>query len=119
MTMMIKTAGMVQGTPDWQLDRMYETESARMWEGQQEQALPAPIEKYSNDTLIEVFAKLDTMRYNFEAIVQWFGDAARMIDGTNESAKIASIADTVSDLGFEARQLQKSIKAVYDRRWSE
>ena len=29
---MVKTAGMVQGTPDWQLDRMYETETAEMLE---------------------------------------------------------------------------------------
>lgn len=29
---MIKTAGMVQGTPDWQLDRAYETETAEMLE---------------------------------------------------------------------------------------
>ena len=28
----MRTAGMVQGTPDWQLDRMYETETAEMLE---------------------------------------------------------------------------------------
>lgn len=29
---MVRTAGMVQGTPDWQLDRAYETETAEMLE---------------------------------------------------------------------------------------
>lgn len=31
---MVKTAGMVHGTPDWQLDRMYETETAQILEAQ-------------------------------------------------------------------------------------
>ena len=34
MTMIAKTAGMVQGTPDWQLDRMYETETEKILEEQ-------------------------------------------------------------------------------------
>ena len=32
MTTIVRTAGMVQGTPDWQLDRAYETETARKLE---------------------------------------------------------------------------------------
>lgn len=31
---MVVTAGMVQGTPDWQLDLMRETETAAEWESQ-------------------------------------------------------------------------------------
>ena len=32
MTTIVRTAGMVQGTPDWQLDRAYETETAQKLE---------------------------------------------------------------------------------------
>lgn len=34
MTTITRTAGMVEGTPDWQLDRMYETETAEILEAQ-------------------------------------------------------------------------------------
>ena len=32
MTTIVRTAGMVNGTPDWQLDRMYETDTAKKLE---------------------------------------------------------------------------------------
>ena len=32
MTTLVRTAGMTHGTPDWQLDRMYETDTERVLE---------------------------------------------------------------------------------------
>ena len=53
---MVKTAGMVHGTPDWQLDRMYETETEKRLE-----------EIYNSDDdfpASEVAADLNTADYH-------------------------------------------------------
>lgn len=41
MTTMVRTAGMANGTPDWQLDRMYETETEKILEQQYNDDFPA------------------------------------------------------------------------------
>lgn len=96
MTTFVRTAGMVQGTPDWQLDRMYETESAQMWaEGNRYDII------YS---LADARSDLgDAMRYLEEAVK----DAE---DWHSCEGKIRSMIDSVEALMDEIKDLKTELE---------
>lgn len=98
MTTIVRTAGMVQGTPDWQLDRMYEAECARKWEEQnKEDSILRAIEKL-NDALSLVFKAESRL-----------GSAADKVNGTPMDDKIMSVLDTMELLEVDISRLKNEL----------
>ena len=105
----VKTAGMVQGTPDWQLDLMYESETDRLWAEQQDQPKANPLEKFDFDALNEAHANLHVPLLDCKSIVKYIGEAIEAIPGTPEADKLASIADQISDLSADINDIYKRL----------
>lgn len=105
----MKTAGMVKGTPDWQLDKMYEDESDRLWTEQQEQPKANPLKQFGFDELNDAHSSLCVPLLDCQSIVKFIGDAINAIPGTPEADKLASIADEVSDLEAEIDKISKTL----------
>ena len=79
MTTLVRTAGMVHGTPGWQLDAMYGGESARM------------LEEGSYDTECALRDAWSTTT----KVHRYLADAAHYAEGTPSEAKILSLIDTL------------------------
>ena len=105
----MKTAGMVKGTPDWQLDMMYESESDRLWEEQQDQPKANPLEKFNFDALNEAHASLLVSLIECKSIDKYIGEAIEAIPGTPEADKLALIADSISDLCADIKDIYKRL----------
>lgn len=105
----MRTAGMVNGTPDWQLDMMYENESAMMWEAQQEQPKANPLERFDFDALNAAHAHLSVPELDCKSIVDFIGRTIDEIPGTPEADKLASLADEVSDIYAEIKKIREKL----------
>ena len=109
MELLIKTAGMTHGTPDWQLDNQYEAESAAEWEKQNGTEVTA-LNRKSFDSLNRAWAALETARLDFESLQNYIATACQHIDGTTEGDKLASIYDTLSDLRIEVKAIREKLR---------
>ena len=105
----IMTAGMVHGTPDWQLDRMVESEAAAAWEDQQVKDVPKPLDSLTFNQKNEAHSSLTVVELDFKGVKKYLSDACDAIPGTPEADKLASIYDTVSDLYAEVIEIRKTI----------
>ena len=105
----IITAGMVHGTPDWQLDRMVESEAAAAWEDQQVKEVPKPLDSFSFDQKNEAHSSLTVVDLDFSSIKKYLAEACDAIPGTPEADKMASIYDAVSDLYAEMIEIKETI----------
>lgn len=97
----VKTAGMVHGTPDWQLDRMYESELAQAWEDGQMEEKANPLEQFDFDALNEAHSSLYVALLDCKSLVKFIGETMDAIPGTPEADKLAAISDQVSDLSAD------------------
>ena len=113
---MERTAGMVIGTPDWQLDMMYEGESAEMWEKSNEQP-KEPLDFIEEQKLLGAATKLFVAKTSdLDNALTWISEAVDLIAGTPEADKLASIYDAVSDLSYEMMQIQQKVLKKWEER---
>ena len=107
---MEKTAGMVHGTPDWQLDRMYEEESARIWA--QQNAEPAePVMRISGKKRLEAWSYIEVaILADLDLAEEWLISAHGIIRNTPQGDKLAGLIDQITDLRMDLRQIQQEIK---------
>lgn len=101
----VKTAGMVQGTPDWQLDKLYEKECDRAWEEQQEEPKSNQLEKFNFDELNDAHSNFAVIKCDCQSLVKYIGFAIDALPGTPEADKLAGISDTISDLWAEMKEI--------------
>lgn len=112
----MRTAGMVTGTPDWQLDLMYEGESAEMWEKANEQP-KEPLDFIEPNNLLEAYSKLWTAKTcDFDNALRWISEAIENLKGTPEADRLASIYDAVSDLSYEVRKIYEKAHKKWEAR---
>lgn len=98
MTTMVRTAGMAQGTADWQLDLMRENENARIWESRQ---------RSENDYL--VISKLEAALNAVFGAESRLCDAMAYAEGTEAEDKIQKILDSMELLEIDIRKLKEEI----------
>lgn len=110
------TAGMVKGTPDWQLDRIYESECAEAWEKENEPQ-PTEISRYSFESINRAWAALETAKSTFGLLESEICEALESIIGTPQSDKLASLYDTISDLALEVKEIRDELKTESHRAW--
>ena len=105
----VKTAGMVQGTPDWQLDLMYESELAQAWEDGQVKDKVQPLERFDFDALNESSSSLSVVLLDAKSMIKYLGQAIDAVPGTPEAHKLAAFSDMVSDLAYDIKQIQEAM----------
>lgn len=118
MEMAIRTAGMVEGTPAWQLDRMVESAASQAWEDLNEPA-PRAIEKISFESLNHAWAAMETMKTSFNLLEDNFATCAEKLEGTPEADKLAGLFDKLADIATECREIQAGIREECHRAWTE
>ena len=88
---------MVNGIPDWQLDRMLETESERMW-------------AENNDNLYDVIYPMSDAWNSMSDAQDKLASAADKAEGTRFEGKILSILDAVEALQDEIKSLKVDLE---------
>ena len=117
MSVVIKKAGDVVGTPDWQLNLMYETESDRLWEEQNKQP-EDPLDSIDMDNLLEASCNLNTAKTcDNDNALDWIAKAIELIKGTPEAEKLADIYDRLSDLTYEMVLIHDRLHLKWRERW--
>ena len=115
-TTIVRTAGMVNGTPDWQLDRMYEDEAARAWEWLNEQPKDA-FDLVEPEKLLDVYAHLDTVKdINIDHALEWIDETMELLKGTPEHDKLAMLHDALSDIGYDLMQIANKAHEYWRKR---
>ena len=94
MTPIMRTAGLTNGTPDWQLDNLYESESDRIWEEGSYDTQCALMDAW--------FASTD--------VCDHLADAAHIAEGKPVEARILSIIDSLELLQKEIHQLAEELE---------
>lgn len=107
MSIEVVTAGRT-GTPDWQLDRMFESECAAAWEKENE-CTPTQLSQKGFEQINYAWAALETARLNFQFLEEQFGTAINSIEGTPESDKLASLYDSLIDIKLEAQKIREAL----------
>lgn len=100
MTTIVRTAGMVNGTPDWQLDLMWEGESARIWE---EQNAPDPYETQMKNAAIDM--KCACGDTGISKAIYYLMDAQEELKGTPMEDKVGSLIEVLEDIECDIRSL--------------
>ena len=85
---------------------MYEQESARMWEDQNP---TQPIEKLSNETRIDAFASVNVAREAIPHVLDFIGDAWKIIENTPQGDKLGSLYDRLNDFYYELKEVEGEI----------
>ena len=93
------TAGMAQGTPDWQLDLMRESESAAMWE-----KLNTPTD---GETLRQGAKHLGYAIDELDHACDCVNEAAETLVDTPEGDKVRSILDEMEAILKDLKSMQK------------
>lgn len=93
----MKTAGMVNGTPGWQLDQMFDAESEKLWEG-----------KTSDEEYLAVSRMSEALTELRKAQSKVL-TAAAYVSGTPHEAKLLSIFNGLEDLDEEITRLKEGI----------
>ena len=92
------TAGMCNGTPDWQLDMMYENESRILWENQN---------KPTDETTLKLAAKsLILAIEDLDISCDLVNEACEMLVDTAEGDRISSVLQDMERTLKEIRGLQ-------------
>ena len=109
----IRRAGDVVGTPDWQLDRMYEDESAKKWEEQTKRAAD-PMDFIEPEDLLYASTHLEVAKeVNFDNALEWISKTIDLLKGTPEADKLAEIYDRLSDLSSEMMQIHDKAYLIW------
>ena len=96
----MKTAGMVQGTPDWQLDRMIETEAADQWA-----RLNTPTD---GETLRQAAKSLGYAIDELDVVCDSVNEAAEALKDAPEGDRVRSILD-------DMEQVLKDLKGMKEK----
>ena len=87
-------AGDVVGTPDWQVDAMWEADAAAEWERLNE---PDPAE----DQMKESAGLISTGLSRIDDGLGWISDAVAILDGTPMADKVQSLMESIEDLAVD------------------
>lgn len=92
------TAGMCNGTPDWQLDRMYENENSILWEKQN---------KPTDETTLKLAAKsLFLAIEELDSSCDLVNEACEMLVDTAEGDRLSSVLQDMERTLKEIREMQ-------------
>lgn len=108
--MMEKTAGMVQGTPDWQLDRMWETESAKIWEALNAEPVSATQKLDGKKRRIACGMIEMMLHMDMAPALEWIAQAYNEVENTPAGDRLAMIYDRMSDIKTDLRCIAAEIK---------
>ena len=97
---MSNTAGMVHGTPDWQMDMMYESESARMWEEQNEH-------DRNWDKMLEAVGFLNVALEQMNKVTDSLVGAKEEVENLPCEYKIGSLIESYEDLICEVEKIRQ------------
>ena len=90
---MIRTAGMAKGTPDWQLDRMYETDTEKVLE-----------KAYADDVPVyEVTDKIGIAYANICSAVTALCRAADIADKLGKAENLDKLIERLEDLQTDVK----------------
>lgn len=107
----MKTAGMVNGTPDWQLDRMIEIEADKQWEEQQPKETAKRLDDYGFDDFNEAHADLvvvlSSIGRKYGGALKYIEQAIDAIKGTPEADKMTELYDAICDIRYEFKQISE------------
>ena len=99
MSVVVRTAGMCNGTPDWQLDRMFETDSAKQFE----EAF-GEIPDYSKQ-----IGELEEVRRNFDRVIDDLKEAEKDLIGTGYDftfgMKIHNALNAIEDVDCDIKAI--------------
>ena len=117
----MKRAGDVVGTPDWQLDLMYETESAQMWAEQNSEFKPLserfkPLKGVSRDAVLHAHSNLYVVDCGELNHLFYMEQALKLIAGTQEGQKLASLYDRLCDLQYDIHELSTKLEKEFHAR---
>ena len=87
-------AGDVVGTPDWQVDAMWEADAAAEWERLNE---PDPAE----DQMKEAAGLISKGLSRIDDGLGWISDAVAILDGTPMADKVQSLMESIEDLAVD------------------
>lgn len=96
----VRRAGDVVGTPEWQLDLMYENESDRLWE---KLNAPDPYEKEMKEAAIDIWDAADKLDSAEEELSAAFAD----LYDTPLRDSISDYMEKISDIRYELYDLAK------------
>ena len=100
----MKTAGMVTGTPDWQLDLWFDQESDRMW-----QKLNTTTD---GETLRQAAKALKFAINELDESCDCVNEAAEILVDTPEGDKVASILEEMENILKELKGMKEKWEVV-------
>lgn len=98
MSVIVRTAGMVQGTPDWQLDRAYELETERELE-----------KAYAEDDLPVIASYFDQADSLISKITGILCRAADLADKHGFSHRIDAMIEQLEDFQYQMNSSAKDM----------
>lgn len=104
MEVMVRRAGDVVGTSDWQLNRMFESESEKQWE-----KLNTPTD---GETLRQGAKSLGYAINELDEACDCVNEAAENLNDTPEGDKVRSILDEMESILKEMKAMQEMWRAV-------
>ena len=112
----IVTAGRT-GTPDWQLDKLYEDECAAAWETENQPGIP--LARIGFDALNKAWAALETARVSFDLISQQLAEAAECVADTPESDKLCELYDRLENLRTDTGAIRETLRTEKHRAFEQ
>ena len=106
---MERTAGMIHGTPDWQLDMMVEEDAARAWEALNAEPVK-PITQISRMKRIQAWADIETaITADINNAIEWIAKAYNAIEDTPTGDRLAVIYGQLGEIKTDLLEIQKEI----------
>lgn len=97
---MAMLAGMVRGTPDWQLDKAYEDESARMWEEQNARS-------DAWDRMLDAVGYINVALEHLDKATSSLVSAKDQLDGLTAEYRLGSLIDDYENFVCDLKQLRQ------------
>lgn len=100
----------VTGYPvtDQEIDLIYETESAKMWEDQN-QKIANPIETLTAEKRIDAWSPLYTARFELGLVLNNIVESMEIVKDTPQGDKLAMLHDTLSDFVLDLKKIEREI----------
>ena len=97
----VRTAGMAHGTPDWQLDRMYETETAAVLEKHMNSAEDFPRADIASD--------MSSADYHIGQAIIFLARAANTADPFGKAEPIDELLQRLEDYRIDMKEYRETL----------
>lgn len=97
---MAMLAGMVRGTPDWQLDKAYEDESAKMWEEQNARS-------DAWDRMLDSVGYINVALEHLDKATSSLVSAKDQLNGLTAEYRLGSLIDEYENLVCDIKKLRQ------------